>query len=38
MSGCGVFYSAVAKILLFLISAAEAIETTERENHQMGGG
>lgn len=38
MNGWGVFHSAVAKILLFLISAAEAIETTERENHHMGGG
>lgn len=38
MSGWGVFYLAVVKILLFLIWAAEAIETIERENHQMGGG
>lgn len=38
MSGWGVFYLAVVKILPFLIWAAEAIEIIERENHQRGGG
>lgn len=33
MSGWGVFYLAVVKILL-LVCAAEEIETMERENHQ----